>query len=72
MPIEKIDTNVCTGCKLCVDACPCDVIRFNENEGFPYIAYPEDCVFCLQCEENCPVNCIYVHPTRILNKPMAY
>ncbi|MFC2056775.1 ferredoxin family protein [Chloroflexota bacterium] len=71
MPIEKIDIYKCNGCKTCVDACPADVIRFDENKGVPYIAYPEDCDFCFLCEDTCPLNCIYVHPTRIYRVPMV-
>ena len=72
MAIEKIDIDICTGCKVCVDACPLDVIRFDESKGVPYSAYPEHCDFCLACETTCPVNCIYVTPTRQQRLPMPY
>jgi NADPH-dependent glutamate synthase beta subunit-like oxidoreductase len=29
MSIDKIDLNLCNGCSICVDTCPCDVIRLD-------------------------------------------
>lgn len=72
MPIEKIDIYKCSGCKVCISACPLDVIRFDESKGVAYIAYPEDCDFCLSCEDSCPLHCIYVNPTRLQRLPMPY
>ncbi|MFC2072315.1 4Fe-4S binding protein, partial [Chloroflexota bacterium] len=37
MPIEKIDIYKCNGCKVCVEACPMDVIRFDESKDVAYI-----------------------------------
>ncbi|MFC2071657.1 ferredoxin family protein [Chloroflexota bacterium] len=72
MAIEKIDDIKCSGCKVCVDACPMDVIRFDEGKNVAYIAYPEDCDFCLACEEACPLDCIYVYPSRLGKLPMPH
>ncbi len=72
MPIEKIDSETCSGCKSCVEACPLDVIRFDESKKIATIAYPEDCVFCMACENHCPLGCIYVSPRRLQNLPMPY
>lgn len=60
MPIRKLESELCTGCKICVDACPEDVLRFNEGDRKAYIAYPEDCCACWVCEWFCPVKCIEV------------
>jgi NADPH-dependent glutamate synthase beta subunit-like oxidoreductase len=39
MSIERIDSNLCNGCRLCIDACPMDCIRLDiivEDRGeFP-------------------------------------
>ena len=72
MAIEKIDDMKCNGCKVCISACRLDVIRFDDHKNIPYIAYPEDCDICLACEMSCPLDCIYVHPTRLQNMPMPY
>ena len=61
--IEKIDLDVCDACKVCVNACPMDVIRFDDEAEKPYIAYPEDCIWCYACEYHCPLHCIEVRPT---------
>lgn len=62
MSIERIDVDLCTGCGLCVDACPMDVIRMDEKGEKAVIKYPQDCMLCLYCESDCPVNAIYVSP----------
>lgn len=68
MSIEKIDSNLCTGCGICVDSCPMDVLRMDENENKAIAKYPEDCTMCTVCEVDCPEKAIYVGPTK--NMPM--
>lgn len=58
----RIDLEKCKGCKTCVNACFADVLRWNEADKKPVIAYPEDCVWCLACEAACPAQCIEVIP----------
>ena len=60
MGIEKIDEALCDGCRICVDVCPMDVIRFEEAKGKAYIAYAEDCGVCFQCDMDCPTEAISV------------
>ena len=62
--VKKIDINLeeCKKCKTCVNACFADVLRWNEAEKIPVVAYLEDCVWCLACEAACPVHCIEVVP----------
>ena len=58
----EIDLDTCNGCKMCMRACFVDVIRWNNEEEKPIVAYPEDCVWCLACEAACPVDAIKVIP----------
>ena len=60
MAIEKIDESLCTGCGICVDDCPLDVIRMAEDKGKAYMAYPKDCAVCFQYALNCPEQAITV------------
>jgi len=39
--IVLIDKERCTGCQACADACPCEAIRFNPEEG-----HAEKCTLC--------------------------
>lgn len=58
----EIDTEACSGCKSCFEACFVDVIRWNEIKNTPIVAYEQDCVWCFTCEINCPAQCIDVKP----------
>jgi NAD-dependent dihydropyrimidine dehydrogenase PreA subunit len=58
----QINLDSCKGCKMCMNVCFADVIRWNETDEKPIAAYPEDCVWCLACEAACPVQCIEVIP----------
>ena len=58
----EIHFDECTGCKTCVEACFVDVMRWNEDEEKPVVAYEQDCVWCFTCEINCPAQCINVIP----------
>lgn len=59
--ITKIYEDKCIGCGICVDKCPLDTIRLNDQKK-AYIAYPEECMTCYLCEMFCPRGAVYVHP----------
>ncbi len=48
----KIDTDKCTGCRLCFKACPADAIIGEKKE--PHIVDQEKCIKCGMCFEKCP------------------
>lgn len=64
MSIERIDSNLCNGCGICVDSCPMDVIRMDEEGKKAIIKYSEDCMCCAYCELDCPAGAIYVSPEK--------
>lgn len=43
----------CIGCHQCVEACPIQVIGWDEQESRPVV-----CVFCGQCARFCPHDCL--------------
>ncbi|MBI4322423.1 MAG: ferredoxin family protein [Chloroflexi bacterium] len=72
MPIVSLDTELCNGCKICVDVCTEDVLRLNKATRKAVIAYPEDCVACFACEGLCPLNIIEVTKDRARELPLPY
>ena len=72
MSIERIDKEKCIGCKKCINACLMDVIRWDEAEKKPVIAYPIDCYCCYHCEIGCPVKAIYVNPVPLHPVPPSW
>ncbi len=72
MGIRKIDYHLCTGCGICVDHCPMDVLRMDEETKRPLIAYLRDCQSCFLCERDCPVEAIWVTPVRERRIPLPW
>ena len=72
MGIRKIDKNLCTGCEICIEKCPMDVIRMDEDTSKAFIAYLSDCQFCFLCERECPEGAIYVSPDRERRIPLPW
>lgn len=81
--IEAIDFAKCTGCGVCDDVCPADVIHMEctqldttvaglvEEKWLPVIKFQEHCVTCFNCEIFCPEHIVDVHPT-VKNRPRAW
>lgn len=59
--INKINSDKCIGCGTCIDRCNMDVLRLDSESDIAYIAYPEDCMTCFECELNCPTEAITVN-----------
>ena len=72
MGIRKIDYERCTGCGICVDYCPMDVIRMDNERGKPFVKYLRDCQSCFLCELSCPAGVIYVTPDRERRIPLPW
>ena len=58
--IEKIDTEKCNGCGICVERCNMDVLRMDSSTDKAYIAYHEDCMTCFECALSCPEEAVTV------------
>ena len=64
--IKTIASNLCEPCSLrlgegcpVAESCHTDAIRLGE-EGFPHIAYPDDCDSCFLCQLDCPNGAVEV------------
>lgn len=58
MPVY-IDVEKCTGCKLCYDICPMDVICWDEKKDLPFMGiHYDECQHCGDCYTDCPQRCI--------------
>ena len=70
--VIKIDLELCTGCRKCVDTCHMDVIRFEQKSRKPFAKYPEECATCNWCEILCPVKAIQVIPRNPVRMPEPF
>jgi len=56
MPRPIIDEDECSGCGICVDACPDSVLELVEDVAQP--VNEDDCTGCGTCMEECPMGAI--------------
>jgi NAD-dependent dihydropyrimidine dehydrogenase PreA subunit len=62
----SVDYDICVGDGACIDACPVKVFEWAEFQGHPasdkkpLMAREPDCIFCLACENVCPVQAIKI------------
>ena len=54
-----IDSEQCTGCKVCFTFCPKKLYSLDEAGGKPVVVQPYECVvLCSGCVPKCPVGAI--------------
>jgi adenylylsulfate reductase, subunit B len=51
-----IDEAKCSRCGTCVDVCTEDVFFGSRKKEMPQVTYPDECVYCNGCVEECPVD----------------
>lgn len=56
MPRPIIDPEECSGCGICVDACPEGVLELVDEVAEP--VNEDDCTGCATCMEECPMGAI--------------
>ncbi len=59
MPV-RIDSSLCTGCRLCFESCPEDVFKLVPRSKVPRVARPDECFHCGACVMDCPEQCIHM------------
>lgn len=72
MGIRKIDYRLCTGCGICVEHCPMDVLRMDKESKKPFIKYLRDCQTCFLCVKDCPEDAITVTYQRERRIPLPW
>ena len=50
-----IEESLCSHCGTCVDMCTEDVFFGSKKKEIPQVTYPNECVYCNACVEECPV-----------------
>ncbi|MFI3327960.1 MAG: ferredoxin family protein [Rikenellaceae bacterium] len=63
-----IDTQRCSGCEVCIAACPAKVLTLSADlntRGYPYAMMDSDgerrCTCCDRCSVVCPDGCITIY-----------
>ena len=59
-PYEVVVSACCTGCGVCVETCPTDVLRLDQASRRAFMAYALDCQACFVCQFDCPFEAIRV------------
>ena len=56
MAAPEIDTDECSGCGICIDACPQDVLDIVGESAA--VVNEDACIECGNCVEECPMGAI--------------
>lgn len=67
-PAISVEQSVCVGCDACIDSCPTDVLRRNDD-GKAVAKFPEDCQFCFLCVFDCPTHAISISIPPLADMP---
>jgi 2-oxoglutarate ferredoxin oxidoreductase subunit delta len=59
----EINREWCKGCRICVAFCPKQVLEL-DAEGKAFVARPDDCIWCRDCEIRCPDMAITIVASR--------
>ena len=54
--IAKVNIDKCTGCSTCVDICPVNAIKIENNKA----VISEECIGCRACETQCSTGAITI------------
>ena len=65
-----VDTVICKGCSLCIEACPTDTIELSgevnaKGYNFAQMANPDACIGCANCAMVCPDSCLTVYKMKV-------
>lgn len=66
--IVAVDQDICNGDEICASVCPVNVFDIIDSPGHPTSqkksdpAREKDCIQCLACETQCPVQAIKITP----------
>lgn len=55
----RLDTEKCSGCRMCIRVCPQEVFAIEEKRAV--LADRDACMECGACAMNCPEGAIYVN-----------
>ena len=72
MGVRMIDSRLCTGCRVCVEHCPMDVFRMDEEGDKAFIKYVRDCQSCFLCVRECPEDAIDAVPLFERRMPLSW
>ena len=50
-----INKEKCSQCGTCVDVCTEDVFFGTKECEYPVVTYPEMCMYCNSCVQDCPI-----------------
>ncbi|MFX1238340.1 MAG: HgcAB-like fusion protein [Promethearchaeota archaeon] len=55
-----LDRNKCVGCKVCIEVCPRNLYKFNENDKKVDLHDSENCINCNACVKRCLADCLEI------------
>ncbi len=69
IPLPRIDVNLCTGCRRCVEICPTQALAQIREKAV--LQFPDACTYCNACQDICPEGAIALPFLIVFAKPGA-